>query len=88
MKVGVQGKRGKCIYVRACAFPNVNKLQSKIGALRGHETTLQQHLNDIEEVRRYLEKHHNATINDVAMECNMTNNHAHRLMLEVRNSEA
>jgi hypothetical protein len=53
---------------------------SRRGGFETHKTSMKAAVGDLEEVRAYMERNPGATASDVAMECNMTNNHAGRLI--------
>ena len=56
----------------------------RCGGLATAHTTPAQHKADLEEVRRYMACYRDASVRDVALECNMSNGQAERLMAKVK----
>lgn len=67
------------IIVTACVFPRLP--HEEYGTLGGKKRYRDK---DLDEVRAYMAMNPAATIDDVAMVCNMSNNQAQRLRQKVR----
>ena len=74
-------------YVTACMWPRSRYVER--GRIGAEATNIKRRnrpevLRDLEEVRGYMEDHPGATIRDVAMCCNLSDNHARKLVRRAR----
>lgn len=82
MKIdSTMGRGAKRVYATASSWPRTNTTPKhpNNGSVTAHQKK-----SDIQEVRIYLRQNPEATVFDVAMECNLGEKHARRIMKEVR----